>query len=69
MVVTDSRQRREGRYIEAVGTYNPMDPSHPNYTIDLEKIDSWVSKGAKPSATVASIIRKERRKIAAAAAE
>ena len=67
MVVADSRQRRDGRYIDVVGTYNPMQPSHPNYTVDLEKIDSWVAKGAKPSETIASIVRKERRKLASAA--
>ena len=68
MVVTDSRHRRDGRYIEAVGSYDPMAPSHTNYTVDLEKTDSWISKGAKPSPTVASIIRKARRKAAAAPA-
>ena len=65
MVVTDSRARRDGRFIEMVGSYNPMHPSHPNYTIDLEKVDAWIAKGAKPSETVASIVRKERRKVAA----
>lgn len=61
IVVTDSRARREGAYIEAIGTYDPMKKEKLNYTLDLEKADSWIAKGAHPSETVASIIRKVRK--------
>jgi len=59
IVAVDRRKRRDGRYIEQIGTYDPLQ-SGMNYTLDLEKADDWVSKGAKPSETVASIIKKAR---------
>ena len=59
IVAVDSRKRRDGRYIEQLGTYDPMKDG-VNFTIDLEKADKWVGCGAKPSETVASIIRKAR---------
>ena len=59
IVAVDSRKRRDGRYIEQVGTYDPMKEGE-NFAIDLEKADSWISKGAQPSETVASIIKKAR---------
>ena len=60
IVVVDSRARRDGRYIEQVGSYDPMKEG-VNYTIDLEKVDKWLSNGAKPSETVNSMIRKARK--------
>jgi small subunit ribosomal protein S16 len=59
IVAVDSRKRRDGRYIEQVGTYDPMKEG-VNYTIDIEKADKWLAVGANPSETVASIIRKAR---------
>ncbi|MBN8457155.1 MAG: 30S ribosomal protein S16 [Verrucomicrobia bacterium] len=59
IVAVDSRKRRDGRYIEQLGTYDPL-VEGTNYLIDLEKTDKWLSVGAKPSETVASIIRKAR---------
>ena len=59
IVVADSRMPRDGRYIEQIGTYDPLQGGM-NYTLDLEKADGWVSKGAQPSETVASIIKKAR---------
>lgn len=60
IVVTDSRARRDGPFIEQVGTYDPLKEG-VNYTMDLATVESWVTKGAQPSETVASIIRKERK--------
>lgn len=60
IVAVDSRKRRDGRYIEQVGTYNPMQDGE-NFTLDLEKVDSWIGNGAQPSETVASIIKKARK--------
>jgi small subunit ribosomal protein S16 len=68
IVAVDSRKRRDGRYIEQLGTYDPMKEGE-NYTIDLEKADKWLGVGAKPSETVASIIRKARTTATAATAE
>ncbi|MEG0023896.1 MAG: 30S ribosomal protein S16 [Akkermansia sp.] len=60
IVVLDSRKRRDGRYIEQLGSYDPMKEG-VNYTIDLEKADKWIANGAQPSETVGSIIRKTRK--------
>ncbi len=55
VVVSDSRKRPTSDYIEQVGIYNPhTDP--PEIRVDMEKIDSWISKGAGVSQTVRSLI-------------
>ncbi len=59
IIVVDSRARRDGAFIEQVGTYDPM-VEGVNYTIDLEKVDKWISAGAQPSETVASMIKKAK---------
>lgn len=59
IVAVDSRKRRDGRYIEQIGTYDPLKEG-VNYTIDLAAADKWLSVGAKPSDTVNSMIRKAR---------
>jgi len=66
VVVADGRAPKEGRILEAVGTYDPL-AKGDNYTIDLEKADAWITKGAQPSDTVRSLIKKARK--AALAAE
>jgi small subunit ribosomal protein S16 len=59
IVVADSRARRDGRYIEQVGTYNPCtEPKAVN--LDLEKVDAWIAKGAKPTETVEKLIAAQR---------
>ena len=60
IVVADSRKRRDGAFIEMIGTYDPLKKSDDNSVIDLAKVDAWIGKGAKASETVASIIRKAR---------
>ena len=60
IVVVDSRARRDGRYIEQVGSYDPMKEG-VNYTINLEKVDKWLANGAQPSETVNSMSRKARK--------
>ncbi len=59
IVAVDSRKRRDGRYIEQIGTYDPLKEG-TNYTIDLSLADKWLAVGAKPSETVNSMIRKAR---------
>ena len=55
IVVADARCKRDGRNIEEVGRYNPMvEPSF--VSIDLEKVDEWVAKGAIPTDRVAKLI-------------
>jgi small subunit ribosomal protein S16 len=65
VVVADSRSPRDGSNIELIGHYNPM-VEPPVVNIDLARVDYWVSKGAQPSETVVSLIKKAR---AAAPAE
>ena len=66
LVVTDSRNRRDGRYIERIGYFNPVGLEHEeNLRIDLERVDYWVGQGAKPSDRVASLIKKHRKAAAA----
>jgi small subunit ribosomal protein S16 len=51
VVVADSRYPRDGRFIENIGTYNPMLPkdSSERVKLDLERVKHWLSKGAQPS--------------------
>ena len=57
IVAVDSREKRDGKYIECVGWYDPKpDPSKIN--IDTERAIYWLSVGAKPSDTVSSLLRK-----------
>jgi len=64
IVATDSRARRDGRFIEIIGSYNPMEGDKGGdgkYEVDLEKADKWLSNGAQPSDTVKSLIKKARK--------
>lgn len=60
VVVADSRSPRDGKFIEEVGTYHPL-VKGSNVQMDLERIHYWISKGAKPSDTVASFLRRAAR--------
>lgn len=60
IVVADGRARREGAFIEMIGTYDPM-KEKDEAKIDLEKAEEWIKKGAQPSETVMSIIKKARK--------
>ena len=56
VVVADARARRDGRFIEEVGRYNPCtDPAL--IKLDLEKVDSWITKGAQPTDTVERLLK------------
>lgn len=66
IVVADSRSPRDGRFIEELGTYHPLKKAD-NFTLNLDRAKYWLSKGAQPSDTVASFIRKADRTAAAAA--
>jgi small subunit ribosomal protein S16 len=64
-VVTDSRNGRDGRYIERLGFFNPVGTDkEENLRIDLERIDYWISQGAQPSDRVASLIKAQRKAVA-----
>ena len=58
VVVADSRYPRDGRFIAEVGTYNPMtEPS--TFTVDADKVKSWMAKGAQPTDTVKVLLKKK----------
>ena len=58
IVVADSRMPRDGRYIEKLGTYNPLLPKDHDdrLTLDLERAKHWISQGAKPSDRIARFL-------------
>ena len=64
IVVADSRSPRDGKFIEEIGTYQPLKKSD-NCTVDVERADYWLSKGAQPTETVASFLKKARKAKAA----
>ena len=60
IVVADSRSPRDGKFIEELGYYQPLKKEN-NVVMNLERALYWVDKGAQPSETVASFIRKAKR--------
>jgi small subunit ribosomal protein S16 len=64
IVVADGRSPRDGKFIEEIGTYQPLNQGN-NVVLDLERAKYWVSKGAQPSDTVASFIKKAAKAAAA----
>src|SRR5213079_2923285 len=63
VVVADKRSPRDGKFIETIGTYDPKKPDH-NSTLNIDRVEYWITKGAQPSDTVRSLIKKNK-KIAA----
>ena len=66
IVVADGRSPRDGKFIEELGTYQPLKKGD-NFKMDLERVKYWLSKGAQPSDTVASFIKKAKKAAAASA--
>lgn len=60
VVAADRRAPRDGRYIEQLGVFHPLVESDKVLNLDLERVDYWLSTGAKPSDRVASLIRYAR---------
>ena len=57
IVVADSRYPRDGRFIDEIGTYNPLtDPASVN--VNAERAQEWIKKGAQPTDTVRGILKK-----------
>ncbi len=67
LVVADGRSPRDGKFLEEIGTYNPLKAGE-NFTVNLERANYWIGVGAKPSETVASMIKKATKAAAAAPA-
>ena len=62
IVVTGCRSPRDGRFIEELGSYLPLKKQN-NFVLDLERAQYWLSKGAQPTDTVASFLRKAKRMV------
>ena len=60
IVATDSRNKRDGRFLEQVGTYDPM-KSPAEIRFKQDRLEHWLAVGARPSDTAASLIRRFRR--------
>ena len=56
IVVADSRNARDGRFIEEIGTYDPS--SENKIKVDMERVKYWVSNGAQPTDTVRGLLKK-----------
>ena len=56
IVVADSRCPRDGRCIEEIGSYNPL-TKPATITVDAEKVQNWISKGAQPTDTVRGLLK------------
>ncbi len=67
IVVIDSRRPRNGRFVEIVGTYNPL-VKPAAISMKTERIEYWMSQGAQPSDTVRSFLVKKKAPAAAPAA-
>ena len=69
VVVAEARGRRDGRFVEKLGTYLPSPKAKQiELTLDVERADYWMSVGAKPTETANSLIKRARKEAAAAEA-
>ena len=57
IVVADSRSPRDGRFIEEIGTYDPL-KTPADVKIDADKAKQWIANGAQPTDTVKDILKK-----------
>jgi small subunit ribosomal protein S16 len=67
VVVADRRSPRDGKFIEIIGAYDPKKPGD-NSRLNIERVEYWISKGAQPSDTVRSLIKKNKKAPAGAIA-
>jgi small subunit ribosomal protein S16 len=68
VVVAEARSRRDGAAVEMLGTYSPRSKGQQVLNLKIDRVDYWMSKGAKPSDTVHALVKKARRAAAAAPA-
>ena len=64
IVVADSRSPRDGKFVEIIGTYDPKQAGQ-NSSFSVGRAEYWISKGARPSETVRSLIKKQKTTVAA----
>ena len=57
IVVTDARRKRDGKYIEKIGYYDPRKTTHDWLKVDVERARYWLSVGAQPTDTARRLLR------------
>ena len=62
VVVADQRRKRDGRYLEHIGFYNPM-VSENRFEIDQERLKYWISVGAQPTDRINKLIKQAKTKV------
>ena len=68
LVVTDRRNRRDGRYLERIGFFNPIATGgEERLRIDVARVEHWIKQGAQPSERVAHLLKQYQAKAAPAA--
>lgn len=65
IVVAEERSRRDSRFVEILGHYNPRQATAGNATLDMDRVKHWLGKGAKPTDTVSSLIKRSSKQAAA----
>ena len=58
IVVADSRAPRDGRFIEEIGTYDPMAEGAAKIKVDMDRANYWIANGAQPTDTVRGLLKK-----------
>lgn len=58
IIVADSRCPRDGRFIEELGTYDPMAEGEQRLKVDMERAQYWIANGAQPTETVRGLLKK-----------
>ena len=64
VVVAEQRQARDGSFVEILGHYNPG-TNPPSIHMDLERVRHWIARGAQPSETVHSLLKKAKQTVSA----
>lgn len=64
IVVADNRSPRDGKFIEEIGSYLPL-KKNDNFILKVDRAEYWISKGAQPTETVASFLKKAKKAAAA----
>ncbi len=58
IIVADSRSPRDGRFIEELGTYDPLAEGEQKIKVDMERAQYWIANGAQPTETVRGLLKK-----------
>ena len=58
IIVADSRCPRDGRFIEELGTYDPMAEGEQRIKVNMERAQYWIANGAQPTETVRGLLKK-----------